>query len=269
MSSFRTIELSDLPYERDGLRFMTVKSANLQGRGDICLYVPTLDKEVSSLPIYILLHGVYGSAWVWAMKGGLHHTAQQLMDNGAIGPAIIAMPSDGLWGDGSAYFTHHSKSFDQWIVSDVPKAIIENIPEADVHSTLCIGGLSMGGFGALSLGARFPEKFRAISGHSSITSLSQMPLFAEEALEEYSSYCDNPDVIDLLVKNREKLPKLRFDCGKSDFLLEHNRTLNRQLQAENIPHTYEEFEGGHEWGYWQKYVALTLRFFDQEQGVRN
>ncbi|MEM8888757.1 MAG: esterase family protein, partial [Bacteroidota bacterium] len=82
MSSFRTIELSDAPFEWEGLRFMTVKSPSLKGRGDICLYVPHLTKEAQNLPIYILLHGVYGSAWIWALKGGALQTAQKLMDAG-------------------------------------------------------------------------------------------------------------------------------------------------------------------------------------------
>jgi S-formylglutathione hydrolase FrmB len=167
MSSFRTIELSDASYEMGGLRFLTIKTPNLAGRGDICLFVPKVKKGISNLPIYILLHGVYGSAWAWAMKGGAAQTAQRMMLSGQIKPAIIAMPSDGLWGDGSAYSSHHDKNFDQWIVNDVSLAIIENIPEANQKSLLCIGGLSMGGYGALMLGARFPEKFKAISGHSS------------------------------------------------------------------------------------------------------
>ena len=130
MSSFRTIELSENIYEIDGLRFLTIKTPSLLGRGDVCLFVPKVEKDLTNLPIYILLHGVYGSAWSWALKGGAHRTANHLISSGQIGPAIIAMPSDGLWGDGSAYFSHHHKKFDQWIVNDVPLAIIESIPKA-------------------------------------------------------------------------------------------------------------------------------------------
>ncbi len=261
-SSFRTIELSDPHYEMGGIRFLTVKTPSLKGRGDICLFIPKIDEGQTNLPIYILLHGVYGSAWCWAYKGGAHHTAQRLMARGVIQPAILAMPSDGLWGDGSAYFSHHQKKFDSWIVEDVPKAIIENIPEAGPKSALCIGGLSMGGYGALMLGARFPEKFRAISGHSSITQLEQMRLFVEEPLEEYQNECDLPNVIEAIIENKNLLPALRFDCGVSDLLIEPNRLLNQQLISSNIPHQYQEFEGGHEWSYWQKHVEKTFRFFD-------
>ena len=262
--SFRTIELSDEIFERDGLRFLTVKTPNLQGRADICLFVPKVKKETTNLPIYILLHGVYGSAWIWAWKGGAHSTAQQLMDQRIIQPAIVAMPSDGLWGDGSAYFAHHGKYYDQWIVSDVPKAIIENIPEAGSYSPLCIGGLSMGGYGALMLGTQYPEKFKAISGHSSITKLDQLSLFVEEPLTEYEKYCAFPDVIQIMKLNKDRLPALRFDCGSSDELIEANRLLHHQLSDLQIEHIFQEFSGGHEWPYWRKHVAKTFRFFDEQ-----
>ncbi|TXG37237.1 alpha/beta hydrolase [Seonamhaeicola maritimus] len=262
-SSFRTIELSDAPFESQGLRFLTVKTPNLEGRGDICLYVPKVDKDIDNLPIYILLHGVYGSAWIWALKGGAHKVAEKLINNKTIEPAIIAMPSDGLWGDGSAYYSHHSKNFDNWIVNDVVIAIKENIPEAKNSNSTCIGGLSMGGYGALSLGAKFPEKFKAISGHSSITKLEQMTLFVEEPLEEYTNNNDLPDVIDCIKSNQNRLPKLRFDCGVKDELIKPNRLLHKELNKLNIEHIYEEFEGGHEWPYWIKHVEKTLMFFDE------
>ncbi|NND06147.1 MAG: esterase family protein [Saprospiraceae bacterium] len=264
MSSFRTVELSNPKYECDGLRFLTIKSANLGGRGDICVFVPQVERNNSGLPINILLHGVYGSAWSWAMQGGAHHTARKLMENGEIKPTILAMPSDGLWGDGSGYITHHAKRFDEWIVHDVPLAIRENIPQARQSSSLAIGGLSMGGYGALMLGARFPEKFCAISGHSSITRLEQMQLFVGEPWEDLKDQEGFDDVIEAMKTNRSKLPAIRFDCGTSDELIEPNRILHQELTELKIHHTYEEFAGGHEWPYWQKHVVKTLRFFDRD-----
>ena len=263
MSSFRTLSLSDSSYETDGLKFITVKTPNLQGRGDMCVFVPEIDYGKKDLPIYILLHGVYGSAWVWAWKGGAHHTARRLMQSGEIEPAIVAMPSDGLWGDGSAYFSHHHKKFDQWIVEDVPLAIQENVEGVESTAPLCIGGLSMGGYGALMLGARFADKFQAISGHSSITCLEQMTQFVEEPLTDYTAEAEIPDVIEAMAKNKDRLPPLRFDCGIGDKLIEANRLLHRQLEEQDIPHIYQEFEGAHEWSYWEKHVEKTFRFFDQ------
>ena len=124
----------------------------------------------------------------------------------------------------------------------------------------------MGGYGALMLGAQYPHKFKAISAHSAITKFEQMSNFVEEPLEKYTIQNKNINVIDVLHKNKKNLPAIRFDCGTKDNLLEVNRTLHRELSALNINHIYDEFDGGHEWPYWQKHLEQTLKFFDQRIG---
>jgi len=260
--SFRTIELSNPQYETAGLRWLTVKTPHLKGRGDICLWIPEVADDKTNLPIYILLHGVYGSAWVWAMKGGAHVTAQELVSSKQIKPAIVAMPSDGLWQDGSAYSQHNGYNFAKWITEDVPTAIRENIPQAGNASKLCIGGLSMGGYGALMLGCKQPTLFAAVSGHSSITQLKEMSLFVEDDLKGYREAGTTENVSEV-VNKVGKIPPLRFDCGVDDPLIEGNRELHNYLVEQDIDHIYEEYAGGHEWPYWQEHVAKTLRFFDQ------
>ncbi|WP_289062931.1 alpha/beta hydrolase family protein [Zobellia russellii] len=258
---FRTTEISDAAYESGNLRFITVKTNKLKGRGDICVFVPPM-ADLENLPLVILLHGVYGSAWVWSQKAGVHISALEMMQKGEIPPMVIAMPSDGLWGDGSGYLPHNQKDFESWIVDDVPNAVIENIPSVSEKSELFISGLSMGGFGALRLGVKYANRFKAISGHSSITDVEQMNLFVEEPLENY--YQENTkenSVWGQIDQNRDRLPKLRFDCGTEDQLIAYNRELHQQLKENHIPHVYEEFEGAHEWVYWREHVRDTLRFF--------
>ena len=98
---FRTIEVSDPAIEAGGLTFVTVKSRALRRRADVTLYVPPLPPGMTDLPIVVLLHGVYGSHWAWALKGRAHLTAARLIAEGVLPPVALAMPSDGLWGDGS------------------------------------------------------------------------------------------------------------------------------------------------------------------------
>jgi len=261
MPRFRTTELSNPRLESDNLRFITVKTPNLKGRGDICVFVPKGEVN-DDLPIVILLHGVYGSAWVWAMKGGAHRTAARMIAAGDIPPCILAMPSDGLFADGSAYLPHNGYDFERWITEDVIDAVRLNIPQAEKTTETYIAGLSMGGYGALRLGAAFPELFRGISGHSSITRLEEMSLFVEEKTAIYrQADADRENVVDLLLKHKDRLPPLRFDCGTEDELIEGNRQLHEALTAAGIPHQYEEFPGGHEWPYWELHLEDTLRFF--------
>lgn len=261
-SKFRTVEMSDPRFEVNHLRFMTVKTPHLKGRGDICVFVPPDINSIQAVPVIILLHGVYGSAWSWAYGTGVHLQTMNMIDRGEIPPVIIAMPSDGLWGDGSAYLPHNGYHFEKWIAEDVVDVVAENISGAGKDSPLFIAGLSMGGFGALRIGAKYGQKFSGICAHSSITSLEQMKLFVEEGIDNYTQEDQiDEDVLSTFQQYREHLPPIRFDCGTSDVLIDNNRELHWLMHQQDMPHVYEEYPGGHEWPYWEKHISKSLLFF--------
>lgn len=260
-SRFRTVEISEPRFEVEGLRWVTVKSSSLRQRADLTLFVPKGPFIGQSLPVVTLLHGVYGSHWAWALKGGAHRTAARMIASGELPPLVLAMPSDGLWGDGSGYLPHPRQDFEKWIVEEVPAVASEAVPEVSPESPLFISGLSMGGFGALRLAGKYPEKFAAAGGHSSITHFDQFPLFVEEDLSHYQFPGEESSVLESLLRNKERLPPLRFDCGTEDQLIEQNRQLSRELTRAGIAHVYEEFPGGHSWPYWEQHLPDMLRFF--------
>jgi S-formylglutathione hydrolase FrmB len=172
------------------------------------------------------------------------------------------MPSDGLWGDGSAYLPHDGYDFEKWIAEDVPAALENTVDEVSATSPWFISGLSMGGFGALMIGTKYNHRFKAISAHSAITSLDQMKLFVEESFDHYRQDSEvNEDCFKTIVSHRDKLPAIRFDCGIKDLLIAYNRQLHQDLQTSGIAHTYEEFSGAHEWAYWQEHLKDSLLFF--------
>lgn len=245
------------------MKQVTVKSPALGARADASVYVPDQAGGLEKVPVVILLHGVYGSHWSWAGKGRAHTTLQSLIDAGEVSPMILAMPSDGLWGDGSAYLNHNGRDYEKWIVDEVPTLVSEvtgNAPDAP----LFIAGLSMGGYGALRLGATYPERFNAFAGHSSITRFSEMSQFVEEPLDSYRDVDEEESsVITAMLRNRDRLPPFHFDCGADDPLIEGNRRLYSQLQAAGIDCSYQEFPGGHEWPYWIRHIRETFRFFDR------
>ncbi|HTH46084.1 MAG TPA: alpha/beta hydrolase-fold protein [Candidatus Limnocylindria bacterium] len=289
---FRTFEISDGRFESDGLRQVTVKSPALGHRADLTLFVPPQIQGWHDVPIVILLHGIYGSHWGWALQGGAHRTATRMIAAGELPPIVLAMPSDGLWGDGSGYVPHmpegeamrlslavlndemnpasvpkissgdrQAPDFERWIVEEVPAAVNRAVPSTSPDSPLFIAGLSMGGFGALRLGAKYPRRFRAASGHSSATRAEQLQDAVEEGVGSYSPAEEDRSVLAAMIQHRAELPPFRFDCGTEDFLIEANRELHAGLEAAGIAHIYQEFPGGHTWPYWETHVADTLSFF--------
>jgi S-formylglutathione hydrolase FrmB len=257
------LEISNPSYAIEGLHCLTVKSGHLKGRGDITAFLPEgiSPQQPAAIPLVILLHGVYGSHWAWALKGGAHRTAQRLIADGEIPPMALAMPSDGLWGDGSGYIPHQNQNFEAWIASDVPAAVERAFPMVS-GGPIFLAGLSMGGYGALRLGAKFGRsRFRAVSGLSSATRLSALWEFVTETREQWTGVPPEIAVLDAILQNRQNLPSLRFDCGSEDVLIEENRALHRQLLAAGIAHVYQENGGGHNWEYWERHLPDTLRFF--------
>ncbi len=223
------------------------------------LFLPDGWETMRDLPLLTLLHGVYGSHWAWPFKGGAHRTAQEMIRAGEIKPVAIVMPSDGLWGEGSGYLAHEDADYESWIVDDVPAAVMENIPSVTPDSKRTICGLSMGGYGALRLGAKHAGMFTGISAHSSITHVSQLRTFVVEDLEAYRlTDADRLGAFDWLSAHRDRLPPLRFDCGTEDILIEENRELHRRLDEAGIVHRYQEFSGGHEWPYWIEQLHLYI-----------
>jgi len=258
MSRFRTIEISDPRFESDDLRTIVCHSEALQGRGDITVFVPPGSHQ-GPLPLVVLLHGVFGSHWSWARRGGVHHIARRLLRLGSVPPMLIAMPSDGLWGDGSGYLPHHDRDFERWIADDVPDAVREMIPACGEERY--IAGLSMGGFGALRIGLVRGDRFAACAGHSAITHVDQMRDFVEDDWRSVPH--DDLSRVSIIGAARAaaSCPPIRFDCGSDDPLIESNRTLHAELEAAGIPHTWEELPGDHTWDYWNEHVARTLVWF--------
>jgi len=258
---FRTIECSDAAISADGLRFVTVKSRALRRRADVTVFVPEAARGMSNLPIVMLLHGVYGSHWAWALKGSAHLTANRLIETGVLPPVALLMPSDGLWGDGSGYVAHDDHDAERWIIDEVPALAREVIAECSVRSPLLIAGLSMGGFGALRLAGKYPRRILAAAAMSAVIEASQFDALIEECRDAWSREAGDRDVLGALINTTAVLPSLRIDCGLDDPYLESNRELHRNLQHLGIAHQYAELPGGHEWPYWSATLEHTLRFF--------
>ena len=251
-----SLEVSDSVGDAGGLRFATVYSPSLGGRGDFCLYQAG---EAESLPIIVLLQGVYGGAWSWPLQGNAHRSLDKAVAEAVMPSCMLVTPSDGLYGLGSAYLPLSHGDYEAWIMHDLLHAVRQIVPEA--NGRLYLGGLSMGGFGALRLGTKYAAQVAGISAHSSVTSLIDLDQFLLG--EPHDHVCDEKeaDILHWVQQAGHDLPPLRFDCGVDDPLIESNRLLHSRFDALGIAHVFEEFSGGHEWPYWSEHLADTYAFF--------
>lgn len=256
------LEVSNPLYTSEHLTLITAHSSYINGRRDISVF--NAHPESKNLPVVVLLHGVYGNNWVWMNLGGVHKVYQRLRQEG-LGKFVLVMPSDGALWDGSGYLPLKAHGdFESWIVEDVKAAVMQTIDGVSDESNWYISGLSMGGFGALRLSAKYPLIYKGVSAHSAITCMEDFKHFIDYPIENYlCEYEFESDLMYWFCKNKDVLPPLRLDCGQQDILFKSNNTLENQLKDEGISFIAEWLKGGHEWSYWHRNVEKTLRFFDR------
>ncbi|MGA7909527.1 MAG: alpha/beta hydrolase-fold protein [Candidatus Sulfotelmatobacter sp.] len=257
---FPDAQLSPPLPRNENLRFLNFRGEALGCRGDVLLFAPPGFETLERVPLLLLLHGVYGCQWNWWLNGDVDSVATEMLRDGKMLPMMIAMPSDGLWGDGSGYVPHAHADYEKWIVDDIPRCLRELFPQ--LHpGKFFIAGLSMGGYGALRLGMKYASRVEGISAHSSITQVAQLSQFIPFPVEafQHAGKLDT-DLLHWAKMNLERLPPIRFDCGTDDPLIEANRELHRALLDMDVRHEYQEFPGGHDWLYWTEHVRQTLAF---------
>ncbi len=140
-----------------------------------------------------------------------------------------------------------------------------------------IGGLSMGGFGAIHTALAYPQTFSkafALSSALIMHEVADMKPGQGNAVANYEYYrmvfgapeellknANNPEEqIRRLLKEGEAIPGLYMACGTEDFLLKENRSFHRFLEENNIKHEYTESPGEHNWTFWNEYTEPAIRW---------
>lgn len=259
---FRTVRASPPEALPSGLQFLTVQSPALGGRGDVAIFVPPeVDRDAVHVPLLVLLHGVYGSFWNWALNGRAPATLSGLIADGAVGPMVLAMPSDGLAGEGTAYLDHGGADYERWIIDDVPACVAEATGTVTSSSPLLLAGNSMGGFGALRLAARHRERVRAAVAHSPVTDLDVLAAFTVDDVGAAAGIpAAERSLVATLARTPDSLPPLLMDCGTNDPLIGTNRRLHEDLDRARVQHRFEEYDGGHDWSSWRHRLGVGIRF---------
>jgi len=157
---FKVLKTSMEQYEVGGIRHALIYSQHVPNqRCDLSLYMPPQTDQLQGVPLVVCLHGVEGSHWDWISRGGLRARAQQLIDTGEIQPMVFAMPSDGHYRYGSAYLPLPSGDYGRWIAEDCIAAARESCSAVNDSSPVYLFGQSMGGYGTLMIGGKYPKNF--------------------------------------------------------------------------------------------------------------
>jgi S-formylglutathione hydrolase FrmB len=199
-------------------------------------------------PLLVFLHGYSGSP-AGTLDPAFVAALRKLGDRAP----VVVLPDGqvGWW---------HDRREGQW----GSYVLHEVIPAALARSgadggRVAIGGISMGGFGALDLGRIEAKRFCAVGGHS--------PAVYERGTADSGFGFDDQadfDRHDLLGIASKRLPyaaPVWIDVGGSDFLRTAVKKLAKELEAHGADVTFHVWPGGHEGQYWDKHFAAYLRFY--------
>ncbi|WP_461224687.1 alpha/beta hydrolase [Lacticaseibacillus suihuaensis] len=132
-----------------------------------------------------------------------------------------------------------------------------------------VGGLSMGGYGALKLGLNHPEQFAGIYAMSSVPDLLTRwdrendptigPLFAANFGSREQLRGSASDVPFLTTHwQAARRPFIRMRCGTEDGLYPENRAYADLASHNGFDCTLTSVPGTHEWAVWDQGVAAVL-----------
>jgi S-formylglutathione hydrolase FrmB len=199
-------------------------------------------------PLLVFLHG-YGAAPIDMVTPAFLAGLRRLGDRA---PDVILPEGDTGWwhddGDGpwGSYVLHEV----------IPGALRRT--SADPNR-VAIGGISMGGFGALDLGRLAPRRFCAVGGHSPAVfergSAGAAYAFGGEA--DFARH-------DLLALARHRSPyaaPVWIDVGDRDHLRPAATKLAHELQADGAQVSFHVWPGIHDGRYWDAHFAQYLGFY--------
>lgn len=245
------------------------------------VYLPSeYDSSARSYPVLYLFHGLGNNENAWIQFGDMKRLMDGMYAKESIVPMIVVMPNAG-----NSWFIDDIDAeypFETMFINEFIGHIESKYRTRSEKKFRALGGLSMGGYGALILAFKNPDLISSIFSLSPgiWTDESIQTLSNEDYLRTFGDiYTTNPDdrITDrwkahsihhqARVRSSSDLSKVKYyitsgddDAGISVATAE----LHIILKNKNVPHEYRVYNGGHTWEYWRKTFPEAIRFISDE-----
>lgn len=230
-------------------------------------------KEAKPFKTLYLLHGIFGNYTDWISGTRIQRWAEEKN-------LAVIMPS----GENHFYVDckANGERFGEFIGKELPTKMRELFPLSDKREDTFIGGLSMGGYGAIINGLKYSDTFGYIAGLSSAIILedivSEEPILTKMIFgNDYARTVFGDAVIgsendyhvlaENLANSNKQMPQIYMCCGVEDGLIEKNRKFAGFLKEKGFPVTYEEGPGNHEWDFWDRYIKKVIDWLPLDEAA--
>lgn len=231
------------------------------------------EREDKPYKTLYLLHGVFGNYTDWVCGTRIQRYAEE-------NDLVVVMPS----GDNAFYVDQIAghNLYGEFVGRELVELTRKMFPLSKKREDTFIGGLSMGGYGALRNGLKYSDTFGyivALSGAliiEEIVKRTKDDVFFLES-KSYAEACfgdltkllesdKNPKYLVKQLKDEGKeLPKVYMACGDADGLLPANQDMDRFLREQGVEITFETGAGGHEWDFWDTYIKKAIAWLPTEK----
>jgi S-formylglutathione hydrolase FrmB len=217
----------------------------------------------NKFPVIFLLHGLAGNFSDWTERTEIIEFARKY-------DYIIVMPEggDGWYSDSA---TAENDKYESYFIRELIPEIDRRFRTSLERNHRAVAGLSMGGYGAIKFGLKYPEKFSvagSFSGALDAPLRGQNHQFLRTSVMSVFGAEDNQNrkdndifriVREMPNEKLKLLPFIYLDCGTEDFLVQPNRDFAALLLEKKIPHEFRQLPGNHNWIFWD---AQAREFFD-------
>ena len=246
--SFPTIDMTCDEPEINGFR-LSMDSKLLGGSIDYTIFLPSCDPfPMKQFPVLYLFHGMVPGSEVmndsqW-YEMGIDETLETGMREGYLPPMIIVLP------DGNdMQYEKDDGLFVRVFVDEFIPTIDNQFCTLNEQQYRAIGGLSRGGFWALSAAFQYPELFVRVGGHSPF--LYDGPDYPEN---NPFNLVDSGTGFDLL--------EIAIDHGAEDFTAPNTADFIMKLNSRSLNPIYiVNAEGVHDESYWRAHLLEYLEFY--------
>lgn len=236
------------------------------------VYLPTGYAENTNVryPVMYLLHGNGGNRNDWHVKGKMQSTVDELVAKGQIPPAIFIMPDAN-----TNWYVDLKEKMETAFIEDLMPHVEKTYRTINAREGRVIGGLSMGGYGAIRFVLKYPEKFQAAALLSPAiynpeppadSSARHVKVFAEPNTD--GAYSKNvwqqynyPALMDAFLAKGIKVPMYINSGDDDEFAIEADATLlYSQLRKAKQPAELRIVNGKHEWTVWETTLGDSLKY---------
>jgi enterochelin esterase-like enzyme len=242
-------------------------SQALSRKWSYTVYLPDgYENSTLRYPVFYLLHGNGQNLNDWSTSGRIQPTTDELIADGSIPPTIIVMPDAG-----TTWYVDRKENMETAFIQDLMPDVEANFRAVASRKGRVIGGLSMGGYGALRFALKYPEKFAAAALLSpaiydpeppETSGARRVGVFGaptyDGAVWKQLNY---PTLWDAYLAKKQPVPMYINSGDDDEFMIESDATkLYSLLRKNRQPAELRIVNGAHTWPVWESTVGDAMKY---------